>query len=64
MPKTCIKKNEDKIQKNLFDFNCCHFHIKFFSNNQLAIKIIWGMLVGTVPNNIPAAKPIIPNKNI
>ena len=57
-------KKEIKSQKNGFDFKRCHLRTKSFSNTQLAAIIICGMLVGTVPNNIPEAKPIIPNKNI
>ena len=49
-------------QKILFDFNRCHFSEKVFSRSQFAASIICGMLVGTVPNKVPDAKPIIPIK--
>ena len=63
-PNTCNKKTEINIQKSLLFFNAFHFSFRFPSNTQLLHKIIWGILVGTVPNNILPPIVQIPNKKI
>ncbi len=63
-PKRCIINTELKIQKILFLFSELNFSLKFPSKIQLLNKMICGILVGTVPNNMAPPMVQIPNKKI
>ena len=57
MPRRCSPYNETSSQKIVLDRMRSHLGLKSPSSSQLAAIMICGMLVGTVPNIIPAARP-------